>query len=91
MEHLRIVFDILKANQLRVKLEKCQFGTKEVKYLGHVFCSHGVTVDPSKVEAMLTWPELETLKALRGFLGLTGYYRKFIQNYGKIVTPRNIL
>ena len=86
-EHLRIVFDILKANQLRVKLEKCQFGTKEVKYLGHVICSHGVVVDPSKVEAMLTWPKLKTPKALHGFLRLTGYYRKFIQNYGKIAAP----
>ena len=87
MEHLRIVFYILKANQLRVKLEKCQFGTKEVKYLGHVICSHGVVVDPSKVEAMLTWPKPETPKALRRFLGLTGYYHKFIQNYGKIAAP----
>ena len=49
-----------------------------------VIFSHGVAVDPSKVEAMLTWHKPETPKALRGLLGLTGYYRKFIQNYGKI-------
>ncbi|KAL5548007.1 hypothetical protein UlMin_003238 [Ulmus minor] len=86
-EHLRLVFNILKTNQLRIKLEKCQFGRQEVQYLGHVISQHGVTVDPTKIEAMLTWPKPKTLKAMRGFLGLTGYYRKFIQHYGKIASP----
>jgi hypothetical protein len=55
--------------------------------LGHVVGKNGVRVDPKKIEAMQYWPHPNTLKILRGFLGLTGYYRKFFKNYGKIATP----
>lgn len=84
LEHLHIALLILRANKLFVKKEKCSFGQEEVKYLGHIISINGVVVDPKKVAAILNWPKLATIKALRGFLGLTGYYRKFIQNYGKI-------
>jgi hypothetical protein len=55
--------------------------------LGHLVGKDGVRVDPKKIEAMKDWPHLKTLKSLRGFLGLTGYYRKFVKNYGKIAAP----
>lgn len=84
LEHLHSAFSILRANKLFVKKEKCSFGQEEVKYLGHIISINGVGVDPEKVAAILNWPKPATIKALRGFLGLTGYYQKFIQNYGKI-------
>jgi hypothetical protein len=55
--------------------------------LGHIVSKDGVQVDPKKIEAMKDWPHSNNLKSIRGFLGLTGYYQKFIQNYGKIVAP----
>ncbi|XP_021596642.1 uncharacterized protein LOC110603250 [Manihot esculenta] len=65
----------------------CQFGQREVKYLSHVISNGGVTVDPEKIESIQGWPKPTSPKALRGFLGLCGYYRKFIQHFGKIASP----
>jgi hypothetical protein len=87
MDHLAIVFNILWTNKLYVRKSKCNFGQIRVNYLGHVIDREGVAVDPEKIRSMLEWPRPSTLKALRGFLGLTGYYRKFIQNYGVIARP----
>ena len=58
-----------------------------MEYLGHIVGNDGVRVDPKKIEAMQDWSCPKTLKSLHGFLGLTGYYRKFVKNYGKIVAP----
>jgi len=79
--------EILKTHQLYVKLSKCAFGKQEVEYLGHLISEEGVKADPEKITAMTNWPIPKTPKALRGFLGLTGYYRKFVQGYGGIAAP----
>ena len=87
LKHVSEVLSILRKHKLYAKKEKCQFGQDQIQYLGHVISTEGVAVDPEKVCAMVEWPKPKTLKALRGFLGLTGYYRKFIQGYGKIAGP----
>ena len=82
--HLRKVLEILATNKLYAKRSKCMFACKEVEYLGHVIIAGGVHTDPRKVVAMQQWPIPTTVKALRGFLGLIGYYGKFIPGYGAI-------
>lgn len=89
LQHIDIVLSILKSHQLFVKKEKCNFGQNEVKYLGHVRSAEGVGVDPVKISTMLSWPKPTSIKALRGFLGLTSYYFKFIQDYSKIAASLN--
>jgi hypothetical protein len=82
--HLRVVLEILLHRKLFAKAVKCKFACKEVEYLGHVILAEGVKADPAKIESMINWPVPKSLKSLRGFLGLTGYYRKFIKGYGQI-------
>ena len=87
MQHVNQVLKLLKDHQLYAKPSKCAFGLKEVEYLGHIVPHDGVKVDPNKIKAMMEWPIAKTIKKLRGFLGLTGYYRRFVKNYGHIVAP----
>jgi hypothetical protein len=81
------VLQLLKEKQLYAKPSKCFFGVKEVEYLGHIVSHEGVKVDPNKIKAIMDWTIPKTLKNLIGFLGLTGYYRKFLRNYGRIAAP----
>nr|XP_016438947.1 PREDICTED: uncharacterized protein LOC107764880 [Nicotiana tabacum] len=81
VKHLSTVFKTLKKHSLYAKRSKCLFGQSKVEYLGHVITAEGVTINPDKVLAMVNWPRPTTVKALRGFLGLTGYYRKYVANY----------
>jgi hypothetical protein len=76
--YLRLALDTLLQHQLFAKLSKCKFGCAEVEYLGHIITAQGVSADPGKIQAMVDWPFPKNIKALRRFLGLTGYYRKFI-------------
>lgn len=85
--HLAAVFDILRSHSLYAKRYKYSFGQPKVKYLGHVITGERVSTDPSKIKAMVEWPTPKSLKAIRGFLGLTGYYRKYVVGYGTICRP----
>lgn len=84
--HLRRVFE-LREHQLLAKLSKCTCGRPSVGFLGHIIASDGVHPDPEKIKAMVEWRSPSNIKLLRGFLGLTGYCRRFIQNYASIATP----
>lgn len=89
-EHVKLlqeVFDILRHHQFYIKLSKCAFAQSEVEYLGHCISSLGVATEKSKIVAVEQWPVPVNVKELRGFLGLTGYYRKFIKHYGLICKP----
>lgn len=87
LQHVMTVLAILRKHQLFAKHSKCSFGQPQVEYLGHAIDKRGVSVDQSKVRAVKEWPTPINIKALRGFLGLTGYYRKFVRHYGLIAKP----
>lgn len=80
LEHVKLVLKFLQTNHLFAKRSKCRFGCREVAYLGHIITENGTAVDPTRLEAIAQWPQPSTPKALRGFLGLTGYYWKFIES-----------
>ncbi|GKB42894.1 putative mitochondrial protein [Tanacetum coccineum] len=85
--HLEIVLQFIRDHTLFAKKSKCVFGAQMVEYLGHVITSEGVLTDETKIKAMQNWPIPTNLKQLRGFLGLTGYYRRFIRSYASISQP----
>ncbi|XP_030479163.2 uncharacterized protein LOC115696402 [Cannabis sativa] len=85
--HLCSVFQLLRDHRFFAKLSKCTFFQSTIEYLGHLVAADGVRADPSKITAMLDWPQPSTLKQLRGFLGLTGYYRRFVAHYASIAAP----
>ena len=87
LQHLDMVFSTLQQHKLYANRKKCSFGQNQVNYLGHWVSSKGVKADPEKISAMVNWLVPKTLKELRGFLGFTGFYRRFISGYGSIARP----
>jgi len=85
--HLRQVLDLLSRDQWQVKLSKCRFAQQSIAYLGHVISAMGVATDPSKVESIRKWPVPTDSKQLRSFLGLAGYYRKFVRHFAILARP----
>ncbi|CAN6445407.1 unnamed protein product [Victoria cruziana] len=86
-QHLRVVLQTLRDHKLYGKLSKSNFWLEEVAFLGHVIFAQGVAVDPAKIEAVVNWSRPTTVSDIRGFLGLAGYYRRFVQNFSQIVSP----
>ncbi|XP_045791606.1 uncharacterized protein LOC123886321 [Trifolium pratense] len=87
LQHLELVFKALIQEEYFLKHSKCLLAQRRLEYLGHVVSAAGDCPDPSKIQAMLDWPTPTNVTALRGFLGLTGFYRKFIQGYASIASP----
>lgn len=87
LQHLKLVLQLLRKHQLYAKLSKCMFDAPQVEYLGHVISREGVSTHPKKIEAVRDWPRPTTVTQLRSFLGMIGYYRRFVKNYGIICRP----
>jgi hypothetical protein len=87
LQHISIVLNGLRAHQLHLKRSKCSFGAPSVAYLSHVIFEAGVAMDADKVAAVSAWPQPRSARGLCGLLGLAGYYRKFIRDFGLIAAP----
>ena len=80
-DHLRVLLQLMRDHQLYAKFSKCEFWFTEVRFLGHVVSASGVSMDPKKVEVMMSWERPKSVFEIRNFLGLAGYYRRFIENF----------
>ena len=86
-DHLRIVLQLLRDHQLYAKFSKCEFWLTEVGFLGHVVSASGMSVDPRKVEAVMSWEKLKSVFEIHSFLGLARYYMRFIDDFSRLAAP----
>ena len=86
-DHLRVVLQLLRGHQLYAKFSKCEFWLIEVRFLVHVVSASSVSVDLEKVEAVMSWERPKSVFEIRIFLGLAGYYKRFIENFSRLATP----
>nr|GEZ40566.1 putative reverse transcriptase domain-containing protein [Tanacetum cinerariifolium] len=86
-EHLRIVLGSLRQEKLYAKFSKCKFWLGQMAFLGHIVSADGITMDPAKVEAITKWPRPKTVNEVRSFLGLAGYYRRFVEGSSRLALP----
>ncbi|GJT28052.1 putative reverse transcriptase domain-containing protein [Tanacetum coccineum] len=86
-EHLKLILELLKKEELYAKFSKCEFWIPKVQFLGHVIDSQGIHVDPAKIESIKDWASPKSPTEIRQFLGLAGYYRRFIKGFSKIAKP----
>jgi hypothetical protein len=90
-EHLKKVLDILREKKLFAKLKKCEFWLKKVSFLGHVVSGDGIEVDPSKIEVVVKWERPTNVHEIHSFLGLAGYYRRFVKGFSTLLGPLTAL
>jgi hypothetical protein len=90
-EHLRLVLQKLRDNQLYAKYSKCEFWIDDVSFLGHIISNGGISVDPAKVKEIVVWSIPTTVTKIRSFLGLAGYYRRSIEGFSKIAKLMTLL
>jgi hypothetical protein len=86
-QHLRVVLEKLRMHKLYAKFSKCEFWLEKVAFLGHILTAEGVAVDPEKVEAVSNWQQPTNVSEIRSFLGLAGYYQRFIEGFSKVARP----
>jgi len=85
--HLRMVLKTLEEHKLFIKLKKCEFWLERVQFLGHIVTKDGISVDPAKVEAIVNWPRPTNVSKVRSFLGIAGYYLRFVERLSKLALP----
>jgi hypothetical protein len=90
-EHLRLVLQKLRDNELYAKFSKCEFWIDKVPFLGHIISNGGISVDPTKVKEIVAWSIPTTVTEIWSFLGLEGYYQRFIEGFSKIAKPMTLL
>lgn len=91
LQHVRQVLELLVRDKWQVKWSKCSFAQSQLTYLGHVISAAGVATDPAKIEAVAQWVTPKNVKELRSFLGLAGYYRRFVRHFGLLAKPLTTL